>query len=111
VVADTEADGGFPADAAAGDEGVQVVEVTGYKLEETLHRELSRYGTRVDIIGSEQIRNEAQPDVAGCLEKLAPGFYISPKNGPFDYVDVAFQGSRTEDVLWLLDGARLNNRL
>src|SRR6202012_382383 len=34
-----------------------------------------------------------------------------PKNGPFDYVDISLQGSRTSDVLWLVDGVRINNRL
>jgi len=26
-------------------------------------------------------------------------------------VDISIQGSRTEDVLWLVDGVRINNRL
>uniref|UniRef100_UPI0013D8E04E TonB-dependent receptor plug domain-containing protein n=2 Tax=Pseudomonadota TaxID=1224 RepID=UPI0013D8E04E len=41
----------------------------------------------------------------------APGLSITPKNGPFDYVDISLQGSRTGDVLWLVDGVRINNRL
>ncbi|HEX4095850.1 MAG TPA: TonB-dependent receptor, partial [Caulobacteraceae bacterium] len=40
-----------------------------------------------------------------------PGLYIVNKSGPFDYSRVALMGSRTEDVLWLEDGVRLNNRL
>jgi outer membrane cobalamin receptor len=36
---------------------------------------------------------------------------IISKNGPFDYVDISLQGSRTGDVLWLVDGVRVNNRL
>jgi len=89
----------------------QVVEVKGRKLEESLPKELAKYGTRVETITSEQVQNSGQPDVAQSLERLAPGLFIRPKNGPFDYVDVSFQGSRTQDVLWLLDGVRLNNRL
>jgi outer membrane cobalamin receptor len=50
-------------------------------------------------------------DVAGALDALSPGLYISPQNGPFDYVQISLQGSRTTDVLWLVDGIRINNRL
>ena len=47
-----------------------------------------------------------------ALQALTPGLYISSiSNGPFDYVRVSLQGSRTEDVLWLVDGIRINNRL
>jgi outer membrane cobalamin receptor len=88
-----------------------VVEVRGRKLEESLGRELTRYGNRVETITAEQVQSAGQPDVAQSLETLAPGLYVSPKNGPFDYVDVSLQGSRTQDILWLLDGVRLNNRL
>jgi outer membrane cobalamin receptor len=87
------------------------VVVRGRKLEETLSGELVKYGTRIETITAEQIQNAGQPDVGGSLETLAPGLYVSPKNGPFDYVDVSLQGSRTQDILWLLDGVRLNNRL
>lgn len=87
------------------------VTVVGHRLDETLPNELGRYGTRIDTIHSEEIRNAGEPDVAGSLEKLAPGMYLSPKNGPFDYFNLSFQGSRTQDVLFLLDGVRLNNRL
>ncbi|MGH8255539.1 MAG: TonB-dependent receptor plug domain-containing protein [Steroidobacteraceae bacterium] len=50
-------------------------------------------------------------DVSQALEATTPGLYISSSNGPFSYVDVSLQGSRTEDVLWLVDGIRINNRL
>ena len=40
-----------------------------------------------------------------------PGLYVAPKNGPFDYVNCSLQGSRCEDVLWLVDGVRTANRL
>ncbi len=31
--------------------------------------------------------------------------------GQFSYADVSPQGSRSGDVLWLVDGVRVNNRL
>ncbi len=80
-------------------------------LEEDLPLDLQKTGTRVDIVTAAQIRNGGFIDVAQSLQALTPGLYISPKSGPFDYVDVSFLGSRTQDVLWLVDGVRINNRL
>jgi vitamin B12 transporter len=122
VGASAPAANGEPPGSSTGDAGAAparppspqqgpVIVVTGHKLEEDLTTELVKYGTRVETIAAESIRNAGQPDVAKSLETLAPGLYLSPKNGPFDYVDVSYQGSRTQDILWLLDGVRLNNRL
>ncbi len=98
-----------PARADEGDLGQ--VTVSAERLEEELPQELAKYGTKVDTITAEQIKAGGFLDVAQALEALAPGLFISPKNGPFDYVDVSFQGSRTGDILWLVDGIRINNRL
>ncbi len=89
---------------------LEQVVVTG-RLEEDLPIDLQKYGTRVDTISAEEIRNGGYLDIAQTLGALTPGLYISPKNGPFDYADVSFLGSRTQDVLWLVDGVRINNRL
>jgi outer membrane cobalamin receptor len=85
--------------------------VTAKSLEEELPQQLSQYGTHLDVITAAQIQNGGYIDVASALEALAPGLYISSQNGPFDYVQISLQGSRTEDVLWLVDGIRINNRL
>jgi outer membrane cobalamin receptor len=85
--------------------------VSARSLEDDLPQQLSQYGTRVDVISAAKILNGGYLDVAGALEALAPGLYISPHNGPFDYVQISLQGSRTEDVLWMVDGIRINNRL
>ncbi|HEY4340441.1 MAG TPA: TonB-dependent receptor [Steroidobacteraceae bacterium] len=92
------------------DRNLEQVVVTGH-LEEDLPFDLEKYGTRVDIITAAQIRNGGFVDVAQALQSLTPGLYISPKNGPFDYADISLLGSRTQDVLWLVDGVRINNRL
>jgi vitamin B12 transporter len=84
--------------------------ITGY-LEQDLPQRLAEVGTRVDIVTSAQIQNGGYLDVGQTLQALVPGLYIAPKNGPFDYVDISLQGSRTEDVLWIVDGVRINNRL
>ncbi len=104
------ADDAAAADSASTAAGTKQVTVTGH-LEEDLPIDLSHYGTRVDVVTAEQIANGGYLDVAGALQHLVPGLYISPKNGPFDYVDISLQGSRTADVLWLVDGVRINNRL
>src|ERR1700720_3722610 len=82
------------------------VVVTAKSLEDDLPQQLSKYGTRVDTISAARIQNGGYLDVAGALEALSPGLYISPKNGPFDYVQISLQGSRTTDVLWLVAGVR-----
>jgi outer membrane cobalamin receptor len=90
---------------------LQEVLVTGHRLEEELPQQLSVYGTRVDTVSATDIQNGGYIDVASALEELTPGLFIASKNGPFDYVQISLQGSQTEDVLWLVDGVRINNRL
>lgn len=84
--------------------------VTGKSLEETLPQELSNYGHDITMLNEVQIKNSGALDLARALEAV-PGLYIRSRNGPFTYVDVSLQGSRTQDVLFTLDGIRLNNRL
>src|SRR5688500_350516 len=81
---------------------VERVLITG-RLEEMLPERLSQYGTRIDIVTAVEIQNGGYLDVVQSLQNFVPGFYFAPKNGPFDYVDVSLQGSRREDVLWLVD--------
>jgi outer membrane cobalamin receptor len=89
---------------------LQEVVVTA-SLEEEIPEQLAQYGTHVDTVTSEQIQIGGFIDVSEALEALSPGLHIASGNGPFDYVQVSLQGSRTEDVLWLVDGVRINNRL
>lgn len=88
----------------------ETIIVTGASLEETLPQELSRYGHAIVALEERQIRDIGPVDLARALE-LVPGLYIRSTNGPFSYVDISLQGSRTQDVLWTMDGIRLNNRL
>lgn len=94
------------ADAGADD----AIIVTGKSLEETLPQELSRYGSDLTVISEQRIKEAGALDLARALEAV-PGLFIRSGNGPFSYVDVSIQGSRTQDVLWTMDGIRLNNRL
>jgi len=95
-------------DADAG--GNDAIIVTGKSLEETLPQELSRYGNDLTIVSEQRIKEAGALDLARALEAV-PGLFIRSRNGPFSYVDVSIQGSRTQDVLWTMDGIRLNNRL
>lgn len=96
---------------AAPADSLESVVVTGQRLEETLPRQLALYGTKVDTLTAAQVQNGGYIDIAETLQSLMPGLYVASKNGPFDYVDISLQGSRTKDVLWLVDGVRINNRL
>lgn len=79
-------------------------------LEASLPQDLARYGSDIAVVGEAEIRNEGAVDVAEALAAV-PGLYVKAGSGPFSYVDISLQGSRTQDVLWTVDGVRINNRL
>lgn len=99
------------AQAADGAGEVDELVVTGARLEETLPQELERYGSDLETIDAATLRRNGYVDVSQALQMQTPGLFISPRNGPFSYADISLQGSRTGDVLWLVDGVRINNRL
>jgi vitamin B12 transporter len=98
----------FAADDAGGDAGEIVVD--GKSLEDALPQTLARFGSDIEVVTDTQVRDRGAVDVAQALANV-PGLYIKPGSGPFSYVDVSLQGSRTQDVLWTVDGIRINNRL
>lgn len=100
-----------PAAVQAADAEVAELIVTGARLEETLPQELSRYGSDLEVITPTVLRDNIYIDVGQALQMQTPGLFLSPRNGPFSYADISLQGSRTGDVLWLVDGVRINNRL
>lgn len=95
----------FAAEDTAGD-----ITVTAKSLEEALPQELARFGSDIEIVTDTQVRDRGAVDVAQALGNI-PGLYIKTGSGPFSYVDLSLQGSRTQDVLWTVDGIRINNRL
>jgi vitamin B12 transporter len=101
--------GGVPAAESAGE--LDTVSVTARKLEETLPEQLARLGARLDTVTDDEIKLGGYVDISEALDARVPGLFILSKNGPFDYVDISLLGSRTADVLWLVDGVRINNRL
>ena len=90
---------------------IEEILITGNRLEETIPQDLARYGNRVEVITADQISKAGYIDVAQTLQMLVPGLHIRPKNGQFDYFDASLQGSRGSEILWLIDGVRITNRL
>lgn len=88
----------------------EAIVVLGEKLEESVPEELAKYGSRIEIVEGEAIDKAGYVDAAGALT-LVPGLFINPKVGAFDYVQASLAGSRTGEVLFLVDGVRISNRL
>jgi outer membrane cobalamin receptor len=94
-----------------GSEPIEELIISGKRIEQTLPQELGEYGNRVQLIDAEELKKRGINDIAVALQTMVPAMYIQPKAGPFDYVDVSLQGSRSDEILWLVDGVRINNRL
>jgi vitamin B12 transporter len=90
---------------------IEEIVITGRSIEQTIPQELARYGNRVEVITSEEIERRGFDDIAQTLQMMVPGLHIRPKNGQFDYFDASLQGSRSSEILWLIDGVRITNRL
>ncbi len=101
----------FAQSAPAPDAGRDVVVVVGQTIEETLPQELRKYGSDLEVVTSEEIRNQVYVDAQQAMQMKVPGLFVSPRGGPFSYMDISLQGSRTQDMLLLVDGVRINNRL
>ena len=96
---------------ATEDEEMREVIVTTRSLETTTPLELSKLGFDVSFISGEQVKRQGFVDVGQALEMLVPGAFIAAQAGAFSYLNLSLQGSRTGDVLWTVDGVRINNRL
>ncbi|MBN1240018.1 MAG: TonB-dependent receptor plug domain-containing protein [Gammaproteobacteria bacterium] len=92
-------------------EQLEEIVVQGRSLDTSLPIELSRYGADVEFVTEQEIENHGFVDVSQSLEMLVPGLYLTTQAGAFSYVDLSLHGSRTSDVLWTVDGVRINNRL
>jgi vitamin B12 transporter len=98
------------AHAAEAPRDVQEVVVTG-GLEATIPQELARYGSRLTVVDGETIDRIGYVDVGQALSTMVPGLYLAPQSGAFSYNASSFQGSRSGEVLYLVDGVRISNRL
>jgi vitamin B12 transporter len=82
--------------------------VEGRQIEEKLSAELAEYGHQVVVIQGEDILKQGYSDINEALAKMVPGLIIVPKSRG-DYTNFWMNGNR--NILWLMDGVRLNNRL
>ncbi|MBY5920270.1 TonB-dependent receptor plug domain-containing protein [Ferrimonas balearica] len=89
----------------------EVMVVTHRTLEESLALDQARLGNSLVIVEREQIEQFGQGDINDILAQLVPGLFAAGKGGRFDGAYYSLQGSRKQDILWLIDGNRLNNRL
>ncbi len=89
----------------------ETVTVIGQTIKETLPQELETYGSDVETLTSEELREGGFVDVSSALQMKTPGLFVASRNGPFSYMDISLQGSRSQDILFLVDGVRINNRL
>ncbi|MEJ0039333.1 MAG: TonB-dependent receptor [Gammaproteobacteria bacterium] len=98
--------------ALAQDQGdIDEVQVVSKRLEESLPEQLAKSGSRVTVITSEDIKKGGYNDLGTALQSSVPGLYLNMIGGQFSYADVSLNGGRPGDVLWLVDGVRVNNRL
>lgn len=89
----------------------QAIVVLGGRLEESTPQELEKYGSRLEVIEGETIDRGGFTDTSQALQMLVPGLYLAPQSGAFDYVNMSLLGSRQSDILVLVDGVRISNRL
>ena len=104
-----------PAQAQDEEDEGEVVYVYGRSLESTLPQELAEYGSDLVMLGRDELEQKRYVDPQQMLQMEVPGLHLTSA-GPFSYNYISIQGSRLarygpSDVLWLVDGVRLNNRL
>ena len=99
-----------PAQSAQAAEIEEIV-ILRNRLEETIPQDLARYGNRVEVITAERVEQGGFIDITQTLQMLVPGLHFRPKNGQFDYFEASLQASRHSEILWLIDGVRIINRL
>ena len=83
------------------EESIAAESISAPKLEEVGHP--------VEIITGEEMKEAGFVDLAKALEAMVPGLFSSTRSGRGGYNSVSLHG--TDDILWLLDGVRINNRL
>ncbi len=105
------AQAGPSAEATPQTADTDVVTIVGQTIEETLPQELEKYGSDLEVVTSEELRNQIFVDAQQAMQMKVPGLFVAPRGGPFSYMDISLQGSRTQDMLLLVDGVRINNRL
>ncbi|MDR2612560.1 MAG: TonB-dependent receptor [Deltaproteobacteria bacterium] len=82
--------------------------VIGRQIEEKMSAELAEYGHHLVVIQGEDILKQGYTDLTEAIAKMVPGLVFQTQSRA-DYGIFTING--TSNVLWLMDGVRLNNRL
>lgn len=90
---------------------MEAVEVRARSIEGQVSAELSRYGHQVEVVTEKDIKRGGYQDVGQILKGEVSGLYVGQRAGIAHYTNFSLQGSGDGDVLVLLDGVRVNNRL
>lgn len=88
---------------------MEAVEVSAKSIEGQLSAELSQYGHPVEIITKNDIKRGGYQSVESVLKGEVSGLYVGSGNG--QHSSLSLNGSANGDLLLLVDGVRLNNRL
>ncbi|GAA4875015.1 TonB-dependent receptor plug domain-containing protein [Ferrimonas pelagia] len=86
------------------------LQVLGQSLDQQLMSQ-AELGSSLIMIDAEQIASAGAVDINAILNQFVPGLFAQGKAGRYDGAYYALQGSRAKDILWLVDGNRINNRL
>ncbi len=103
----------FPSASLLCDERDEVeleeIVVHAVPIEDRLSVEMMEFGHPVVIISSEELKNTGFVELQTALEALIPGYFSVARAGRGSYSSPSLHGS--DEILWLLDGVRMNNRL
>ncbi len=88
---------------------LEEVVVRAVPIEDRLSVEMMEFGHPVVIISSEELKNTGFVELQTALEALIPGYFSMARAGRGSYSAPSLHGSG--EILWLLDGVRMNNRL
>ena len=58
-----------------------VVTIVGQTIEETLPQELEKYGSALEVVSSEEIRNQVFIDAQQAMQMKVPGLYVTRQPG------------------------------
>ncbi|WP_417348940.1 TonB-dependent receptor plug domain-containing protein [Ferrimonas sp.] len=89
----------------------EVLTVEHRSLEENLAWDQAGLGAELVVVERAQFESIVEGDINTLLSQFVPGLFATSARGRYDGGYHSLQGSRKQDILWLIDGNRINNRL
>ncbi|QFU22245.1 TonB-dependent receptor [Shewanella eurypsychrophilus] len=90
---------------------IERISVHGIQFENDGTNKNVTLGSDMTVISSDMIVQAGSIDINKILTQFVPGLFANGRAGRHTDTDYSLQGSRPQDILWLVDGNRLNNRL